>query len=49
MQEYGFIWQDILPYKDKMVDSVLPWENTGQWKPSFLHIYAGEEINTSTA
>ena len=33
MQKYGFSVTRILPYKDKIVNSVLIWENTGQWKP----------------
>ena len=38
MQEYGFSLTRILPYRDKIYDFVLMWENTGQWKPVFSHI-----------
>ena len=45
MREYGFSLTRIHPYKDKIYDSVLIQENTGQWKPVFSHILRSE--NTS--
>ena len=45
MREYGFSLTRILPYKDKIYDSVLVRENTGQWKAVFSHILRSE--NTS--
>ena len=38
MPEYGFSMTRILPYKDRIVGSVLIQENTGQRKPVFWHI-----------
>ena len=38
MREYGFSLTRILPYRDRIIDSVLIWENTGQWKPVFFSI-----------
>ena len=38
MREYEFSLIRILPYKDRIVNSVLIRENTGQWKPAFSHI-----------
>ena len=38
MQEYGFSLTRVLPYKYRIVDSVLIRENTGRWKPVFSHI-----------
>ena len=32
MQEYGF---SLFPFKDRILDSLLLWENTGQRKPVF--------------
>ena len=31
----------VVPYKDRIVDSVLIRKNTSQWKPTFLHIFCG--------
>ena len=42
MREYGFSLTHILPYRDRIVDSVLIRENTGQWKPVFSHILCSE-------
>ena len=36
MGEYGFSLTRILPYKDKIVDSVFIRKNMGQWKLVFL-------------
>ena len=44
MLEYGFSLTDIFPYKDINYTSVLIWENTGQWKPVFLHILYSEDF-----
>ena len=44
MLEYGFSLTDIFPYKDINYNSVLIWENTGQWKPAFLHILYSEDF-----
>ena len=44
MQEYGFPLTRILPYKDRIYDSVLIRENTGQWKPVFLHILCSDSL-----
>ena len=38
MREYEFSLIRILPYEDRIVNSVLIRENTGQWKPAFSHI-----------
>ena len=38
MREYGFSLTSILSYEDRIVDSVLIRENTGQRKPVFSHI-----------
>ena len=38
MREYVFSLTRIFPYKDRIEDSVLIRENTGQWKPVFSHI-----------
>ena len=37
MRENGFSLSRILPYKDRICDSVLIRENTGQLRPVFLH------------
>ena len=36
MREYSLTC--ILPYKDRTLDFVLLWENTGQLRPEFSHI-----------
>ena len=33
MQEYRFSLTRVLPYEDRIYDSPLIQENTGQWKP----------------
>ena len=38
MREYGFSLTRIMPYKDRIYDSALIPENTGQQKPLFSHI-----------
>ena len=38
MREFRFSLTHILPYVDRIYDSVLIRENTGQWKPVFPHI-----------
>ena len=38
MREYRFSLTRILPYKDRVYDSVLIRENMGQWKPVFSHV-----------
>ena len=40
MREYGFSLTRILPYKNKIVDSALIRENTGQCKTDFRIFYA---------
>ena len=42
MREYGFSVTFILPYNDTIYDFVLIRENTGHWKPVFLHILCNE-------
>ena len=37
-QEYGFSLTFLFPYKDRIIDSVLMRENTGQGKPAFSHV-----------
>ena len=37
MQEYGFHLTRILSCKNRILDSVLIRENTGQWKPVYPH------------
>ena len=37
MQEYGFHLTRILSCKNRILDSVLMRENTGQWKPVYPH------------
>ena len=41
MPEYRFSMTRRFSYKDKIVDSVLMWEYTGQRKPVFWHISNG--------
>ena len=43
MREYGFSLILILPYKDRIVDSVLIRENMGQSKPVFSHIICSDK------
>ena len=38
MRAYWFSLTRIFPYKDRIVDSVLIWEYTVQWKPVCWHI-----------
>ena len=38
MWRYEFSLTRILPYKDRIVDSVIIRKNTGQWKSVFSHI-----------
>ena len=38
IREYEFSLTRILPYNDKIYDSVLIRENTDQWKPVPLHV-----------
>ena len=45
MQKYGFSLTLILPYKERIVDSVLLRENTGHWKPVFSHILCSDIFN----
>ena len=40
MREYGFSLTRILPYKNRIVDSVLIRENTGQCKTDSCKFYA---------
>ena len=42
MREYEFSLTRIHPYKDRIWDSVLIRENTGQWKPVFSHILCSD-------
>ena len=44
MREYGFSLTRILPYKNRIVGSVLIRENTGQWKPVFSNILCSLNI-----
>ena len=45
MQKYRLSLTCILPYIDRIVDSVLIRENASQWKPVLSHIlYSGELI-----
>ena len=37
MWEYGFLLTYILPYVDRIYNSILIRENTGEWKPEFSH------------
>ena len=45
MREYGFLLTLIFPYKERIIDSVLVRENTGQWRPVFLHNLWSEFFN----
>ena len=47
MRECGFSLTRILPYKDRIYDSVLIRENTGQWKPVFSHILCSDIVSQS--
>ena len=47
MREYGFSLTRILPYKDKIYDSVPLRENTGQSKHVFSHILCNEVGNAA--
>ena len=42
MREYGFSLTCNLPYKDRIVDSLLIQENTGQWELVFSHILCSD-------
>ena len=42
MPEYGFTVAVIFPCKDRIKDSVLVRENTGQRKTVFWHILVGD-------
>ena len=42
MRVYGFSLTHILPYNDRIVDSVLISENTGQWRPVISDILCSE-------
>ena len=44
MQECGFLRTRILLYKERIVDSVLIRENTGQWKPVFSHVLCSDGL-----
>ena len=43
MCEYQFSLTRILPYRDRVLDSVFIRENKGQWKPVFSHILCSEK------
>ena len=45
-QKTCFLSHCIFPYKDRVYNSVLIWENTGQRKPIFLHILHSETEHT---
>ena len=42
MREYDLSLTRILPYKDRIHDSVFMQENTGQWETVFSHILYNE-------
>ena len=44
MPGYGFSQTRIFPYKDRIVDSVVIRENTGQRKPRFWHMLRGDGV-----
>ena len=44
MREYGFSLTRSLPYKNRIVDSVLLQENMGQGKTIFSHILCSERV-----
>ena len=48
MQERGFSRPLVLPYKERLVDFVLEWENMGQWKTVFSHILCSENAYFDT-
>ena len=43
MREYGFSRTHMLTYKDRITDSVLIQENTGQLKPTFSQVKKFQE------
>ena len=45
MQKYEFSLTCILPHKDRIYDSVIIRENTGQWKPVFSHILCSVNVS----
>ena len=45
MREYGFSLIHVLPYKGRIVDSVLMLENTDQWKPVFSHVLCSKIVD----
>ena len=47
MPEHGFPLTSIFLYKDRVVDSVLERENTGQRKPASVHILSNGSIFNS--
>ena len=46
MREYGFSLIRILAYKDRIYDSILIRENTGQQNPVFSHILGSVHLKT---
>ena len=48
MREYGFSLTRILPYKDRIYDSVFKRKNTGQWKPVSSHILSSVSYLSET-
>ena len=44
MQKYRFSLTRILPYEDRIYNSVLMRKNTGQWNPVFSHILCSVTI-----
>ena len=48
MRKYVFSLTRILPYNDRIYDSVLIRKNTGQWKPVFSHILCSVSGNHFT-
>ena len=49
MREYGFSLTYVLPYKNRIYESVLIRENTGLWKPVFSHILCSVRNWVSTS
>ena len=47
MLEYKFSLTRILQYKDKIKEFALIQDNTGQWKPVFLHALCSKNISTN--
>ena len=49
MRESGFSLTRILPYKDRIGDSILIRENKGQRKPAFSHVLRRAKVQENSS